>query len=169
MYEVVAPKWADSILTPDVPYNKIYIFVFDGFHVEAYCRYGCDIFAELELVQNRGFASRIKTNHKYADISFGNQALEDAREDAHPLVVQQLLDKMMVTVTVTVVTAAASLGHERHPGPAATGPGPFKSELPVALPWRQPLPPPRVASLGLLRGELGKLEGRPGGPGARGT
>ena len=80
---VMAPERSDPILATDVPDCEIDVLVLDGLNIETDGRYRGDVLTQLQLVQYGSLACRIQSDHEDADVSFGDEALEDTCEVAH--------------------------------------------------------------------------------------
>lgn len=64
--KVMPPQRPDLVLATNVPDVKLDVLVGDRLNVEADRGDGCDILAELELVQNGGLAGGVETQHEKA-------------------------------------------------------------------------------------------------------
>ena len=66
---VVAPQFAQRVLTTDVPALELNIFVLKSLHVEPNIRDGIDCLVHLELVEYPSLACRIKAEEKDANVA----------------------------------------------------------------------------------------------------
>jgi len=62
--EIMPPQGSDLVLATDVPHCELDVLVLDGFDVKANGRNRGNNLAQLQLVQDGGFSSSIKTNHQ---------------------------------------------------------------------------------------------------------
>ena len=72
---VMSPEKSDLVLTTDIPHIEADVFVFDGLDVEANSGDGVDDLSELELVEDGGLASGVKTDHEDSHLSGADHAL----------------------------------------------------------------------------------------------
>lgn len=75
--EVMAPEWANLVLTTNIPHREADVLVLDSFHIESD---GWDCghdFAQLELVENSGLTRSIKSHHEDAHLLLAKQILEE--------------------------------------------------------------------------------------------
>ena len=77
--EVVSPEGADLVLAADVPHGEADVLVLDRFHVEADRGDRRDDFAQLELVEDGGFAGGVEAHHQDPHLFLAEKAGEDAR------------------------------------------------------------------------------------------
>ena len=75
----MTPQRSNLVLAADVPHRKAYILVLYRLDVEAYCGYGGDNLAQLELVENGGLAGRVQAHHENAHLLLAEQATEYTR------------------------------------------------------------------------------------------
>jgi len=78
--EVVPPKGADLVLTTDIPDGELDVAVLDSLNVKADGRDSGDNFAELELVEDGGLASSVKTDHQNAHLLLLHEQGEEAKK-----------------------------------------------------------------------------------------
>lgn len=79
---VVTPQLSDLILTSDVPHVEGDVLVGDLLNVESNCWNWCYDLAELELVEDGGLTSGVKTNHKNTHLSVSEHPCPDLGEHA---------------------------------------------------------------------------------------
>ncbi|KDO26724.1 hypothetical protein SPRG_20521 [Saprolegnia parasitica CBS 223.65] len=81
---VVAPQRADLVLATDVPNRKVDVLVLERLDVEADGRDRRHDFAELELVEDCGFAGGVEADHEDADVLLAEEAVHDpGKEHTH--------------------------------------------------------------------------------------
>jgi len=78
--EVMSPQRSDLVLSTDIPYGELNIFVLDGLDIESDRRNGCDNFTKLELVQNCGLSGSIQTNHQDSHLLLSPELIKQLRE-----------------------------------------------------------------------------------------
>jgi len=61
---VMSPQRTDLVLTSNIPHIKFNILVSNRLDIEAHCGDGVDALAQLELVEDRGFARRVQPQHQ---------------------------------------------------------------------------------------------------------
>lgn len=89
---VVSPEESNLVLTADVPHGERDVLVLDSLDVEADSGDSSDDLAKLELVENGGLTSGVKTDHEDAHLLLAEEALPDFRKHSTHLVVCSCLN-----------------------------------------------------------------------------
>ena len=85
-----SPEDSNLVRTTEIPYSERDTFVLNSLHIETNSGDSCDDFTELELVENSGLTSGVKTDHE--DANLAKETLPDFSKQSTHLVVYSCLN-----------------------------------------------------------------------------